>query len=172
MTAIDKAAIAWTIAIVVVGVGIASMHDQFQASSTPQATSPVVKTEPAATTKSILEKASMPGWDRVESIQDPGIGHETHQLAVILPPSDKVYSGTITYDASEPIQLVTLIGPIPEGELAGQPTWTTDGKTKYALVLADPKKSAGSWVFSGNALAIHTMNKDPFTVSYAIVLND
>ncbi len=106
------------------------------------------------------------------SEQDPGMGHESHQLAVLLPPMDKkIYRGHLTYDASEPIQLVTLIGPIPEGELAGQPTWTTDGKTKYALVLVDPKKSAGSWVFSGNALAVHTMNETPFTVSYAIVLN-
>jgi hypothetical protein len=106
------------------------------------------------------------------SVQDPGIGHESHQLAVLLPPSDKIYRGHITYDASEPIQLVTLIGPLKEGELAGQPTWTTDGITKYALVFVDPKKSAGSWVFSGNALAIHTKNTDPFTVSYAIVLTE
>jgi hypothetical protein len=88
-----------------------------------------------------------------------------------LPPSDKPYRGHITY-ASEPIQLVTLIGPLKEGDLAGQPTWTTDGKTKYALVLVDPKKSAGSWVFSGNALAMHTMNKNLFIVIYAIVLTE
>ena len=109
--------------------------------------------------------------ETITSKQDPGIGHESHQLAMILPPeTGKTYRGHLTYDASEPIQLVTLIGPIPEGELVGQPTWTKDGKTKYALVLVDPKKSAGSWVFSGNALAIHTMNPEPFTVSYSLVL--
>ncbi|BDQ30372.1 hypothetical protein NZNM25_09860 [Nitrosopumilus zosterae] len=53
-----------------------------------------------------------------------------------------------------------------------QPTWTPDGKTHYALVFVDPKKSAGSWVFSGNALAIHSMNETPFTVSYAVVLTE
>jgi hypothetical protein len=26
----------------------------------------------------------------------------------------------------------------------------------------------GTWVFSGNALAIHTMNDEPFTVSYTV----
>ena len=67
---------------------------------------------------------------------------------------------------------MTLIGPIPEGELGGQATWTTDGITKYAMVLVDPKKSAGSFVFSGNALAIHTTNETPFTVSYAIALTE
>ena len=107
------------------------------------------------------------------SSQDPGLGHESHQLAVLLAPENgKKYRGHMTYDASEPIQLVTLIGPIPEGDLAGQPTWTTDGKTKYALVLVDPKKSAGSFVFSGNALAVHTTNETPFTVSYSIVLTE
>jgi hypothetical protein len=106
------------------------------------------------------------------SMQDPGIGHESHQLAVLLPPSDKVYRGHLTYDASEPIQLVTLIGPLKEGQLSGQPTWSPDGKTHYALVFVDPKKSAGSWVFSGNALAVHTLNETPFTVSYAIALTE
>lgn len=104
--------------------------------------------------------------------QDPGLGHESHQLAVLLPPRDKPYSGHLTYDASEPIQLVTLVGPVSPKHQGGQPTWTPDGKTHYALVLVDPKKSAGSWVFSGNALAVHTMNEKPFTVSYSVVLTE
>ncbi len=103
---------------------------------------------------------------------DPGQGHESHQLAILLPPNSKPYRGHMTYDASEPIQLVTLIGPLAEGELAGQPTWTADGITKYALVFVDPKKSSGSWVFSGNAVALHTMKETPFTVSYSIVLTE
>jgi len=108
----------------------------------------------------------------ITSKQDPGIGHETHQLAVILPPREQPYSGHLTYDASEPIQLVSLIGPVSPKHMQGQPTWSSDGKTHYALVFVDPKKSAGSWVFSGNAMAIHTMNETPFTVSYAVVLTE
>ena len=102
------------------------------------------------------------------SMQDPGIGHETHQLAIILPPSAMVYKGILSYDASEPIQLVALHGPLAEGEDGGQPIWTPDGETKFALTFIDPETSMGSWVFTGNALAVHTMNTNPFTVSYSV----
>ncbi|HXV66063.1 MAG TPA: hypothetical protein VD731_02385 [Nitrosopumilaceae archaeon] len=119
-----------------------------------------------------MEKSDHPMWKSatgtITSVQDPGIGHETHQLAIILPPSDKVYKGMFSYDASEPIQLVALHGPLADGEDAGQPIWTPDGKTKFALTFIDPKTSMGSWAFTGNALAIHTMNKVPFTASYSV----
>jgi hypothetical protein len=39
--------------------------------------------------------------DTIQSKTDPGLGHEQHQLAVILPPSDKMYKGVLTYSASE-----------------------------------------------------------------------
>jgi hypothetical protein len=102
-------------------------------------------------------------------MQDPGIGHETHQLAIILPPTDKVYKGILSYSTSEPIQLVALHGPLAEGEDAGQAIWTPDGKTKFALTLVDPKTAMGSWMFTGNAIAVHTMNTKQFTVSYSVV---
>ena len=104
----------------------------------------------------------------MESLPDPGIGHESHQIAILLPPSDKVYSGALTYTASEPIQLISLHGPLAEGEDAGQPIWTTDDETKFALTFVDPETNMGTWMFSGNALAVHTMNTDPFTVSYSV----
>lgn len=103
------------------------------------------------------------------SIQDPGQGHESHQLAIILPPSDKVYKGILTYSASENIQLVALHGPLAPGEDAGQAIWTPDGKTKFALTFVDPANSMGTWVFSGNALAVHTKKTTPFQVSYSVV---
>jgi len=164
MTSIDKAAIAWTIAIVVVGVAIAGMGDQLQSPAMTPTTG--VEKESADTTQPTVSKPTMAGWDRVESVQDPGVGHETHQLAIILPPSDKVYSGTIQYDASEPIQLVALHGPLGPGEDKGQPIWTPDGKTKFALTFVDQKKSRGTWDFAGNALAVHTMKTTPFTTDY------
>jgi len=104
----------------------------------------------------------------MESMVDPGLGHEYHQLAIILPPSEDVYSGILTYSASEPIQLVSLHGPLAEGEDKGQAIWTPDGETKFALTFVDNKASMGSWKFSGNALAVHTMKTDPFTVSYSV----
>jgi len=103
------------------------------------------------------------------SVQDPGQGHESHQLAIILPPSDKVYKGILSYSASENIQLVALHGPLAPGEDAGQAIWTPDGETKFALTFVDPKNSMGTWAFSGNALAVHTMKTTPFQVSYSVV---
>jgi len=104
----------------------------------------------------------------ITSMQDPGVGHETHQLAIILPPSDKIYRGHLTYSASEPIQLVALHGPLSEDQVKGQPIWTPDGDTKFGLTFVDPATAMGTWTFSGNALAVHTMNSDPFTVTYAV----
>src|SRR3989337_219546 len=133
---------------------------------------PSVPKKEVTPSEPVSEKVAPPMWqsasDTIKSIQDPGIGHETHQLAIILPPSDKVYKGLFSYDASEPIQLVALHGPLADGEDNGQPIWTPDGKTKFALTLIDPQSSMGSWIFTGNALAVHTMNKDPFTVSYSV----
>ena len=103
------------------------------------------------------------------SSQDPGLGHESHQLAVLLTPRDTPYAGYVTFDASEPVQVVTLLGPIPKTDLKLVPSWTPDGKTYYALVLV-PAKSSGSVAFSGNAVALHTMHDTPFTVSYSLVL--
>jgi len=104
----------------------------------------------------------------IQSMQDPGLGHESHQLTILLPPSDKIYKGIVSYDVSEPIQLVALHGPLAEGEDSGQPIWTPDGETKFALTLVDPETSMGSWLFTGNALAVHTMNEEQFTVSYSV----
>ena len=119
-------------------------------------------TKPAMHTSVIASKT-------VTSVQDPGLGHESHQLAVILAPSEKIYKGSITFSASEPVQLVALTGPLAEGEDKGQPIWTPDGTTKFALTLVDPQAASGTWNFAGNALAVHTKTTEPFTVSYTVV---
>lgn len=176
MAAIDKAAIAWTIAIVAFGAGIAGMGDNLTSSSAPAQTStppPVMEEKPAMAEKSMMEdkgvmKAAMPGWERAESMQDPGIGHEKHQLAVLLPPSEKTYKGTLQYDASEPIQLVTLRGPLAPNEFTAKPIWTPDGETKFELTLVDQKSAKGTWDFSGNALAVHTFNQNQFIIDYKV----
>jgi len=105
----------------------------------------------------------------VHSMQDPGLGHEEHSIALILPPRDIPYQGgVIAYSASEDIQLVALIGPLEEDEIHGQTIWTPDGETKYALILIEGS-NMGVWnTFSGNALALHTMNPDGFTASYTL----
>ena len=108
----------------------------------------------------------------ITSMQDPGIGHESHQLAIILPPSQNVYVGKITYSASQPVQYVTLTGPIAEEDIGGQPTWTADGETHYALTIVDMELASGGWFFAGNALALHTMNPTPFSSTYSVVYAD
>jgi len=104
----------------------------------------------------------------IDSMQDPGMGHESHQLAIILPPTDKIYKGVLSYSASEPIQLVALHGPLAEAEDQGQPIWAPDNKTKFALTFVDKETNMGSWLFTGNALAVHTKNTEQFTTSYSV----
>jgi len=116
----------------------------------------------------ITIKPLQAGWQRMESLQHQGIGHESHQAVMILPLGDKVYSGTLQYNASEPVQLITLHGPLKEGEDKGQATWTLDGVTKYALTFVDQKNATGTWIFSGNALAVHTKKTTPFTLDYKL----
>jgi hypothetical protein len=67
----------------------------------------------------------------IQSDTDPGKGHDQHQLAVLLAPRDRSYTGLLTYSASENVQLVALHGPLPEGKVKGQTIWTPDGKTKF-----------------------------------------
>jgi len=105
----------------------------------------------------------------ITSMQDPGIGHEEHSIALILPLRDIPYQGgVIAYSASEDIQLVALIGPLDDDQINGQAIWTADGETKYALTLVEGG-NMGVWnTFSGNALALHTFNPDGFTASYSL----
>ena len=93
-------------------------------------TPPTPKTEQTPTvpktetkTQQTMDKVDH-GWKyssgTITSTQDPGIGHETHQLAIILPPTSNVYKGILSYDASEPIQLIALHGPLEKGQEKGQ----------------------------------------------------
>jgi len=68
------------------------------------------------------------------SVVDPGMGHEDHQIAIILPPSDNVYIGRMSFSASEPVQYVMLMSPVGPELNNGQPIWTPDGgETNYPI---------------------------------------
>ncbi len=108
----------------------------------------------------------------ITSQDDPGMGHGDHEIAVILPPSDKMYIGKITFSASEPVQYVTIIGPLGPGEDQGQPIWELADGTKYSLVIVDNGLKSGGWYFAGNALALHTMNAEPFTATYSVAYSE
>ena len=180
MVSIDKAAIVLTMAIVAIALGFTATGGTIQDAG-PTVSTPTVSTETSESetpssfgadlAAKVREEAGNPlksGWERTTSMLDPGVAHETHQIAILLAPSDKVYSGTLSYDASESIQLVTLHGPLADGEDKGQAIWTPDGVTKFALTFVDPNNAKGEWQFAGNALAVHTMNTEPFIVDYKI----
>jgi len=102
------------------------------------------------------------------SMQDPGQGHESHQLALILSPNKgAIYDGSITYTASEPVQIVVL-HEIDKEDAKGQPTWTVDSDTVFGLTLVDPSTNAGSYEFTGAALALHTKNTNKFTTTVSV----
>lgn len=87
MTAVDKAAIAWTIAIVVVGVAIAGMGDQLQ-------------TSPASQTlqqKDSMEKASEPVQKMEKSMEE-----QKEMIQPKVTPEPKVMEGPVTVEVSIP----------------------------------------------------------------------
>jgi len=104
----------------------------------------------------------------ITSSQDPGQGHENHQLALILSPNEgTLYDGSMTFTSSEPTQIVVL-HEINSQETKGQPTWTVDGKTVYGLSLIDLQKNSGSFEFTGAALALHSPNSKEFTTTVSV----
>ena len=104
----------------------------------------------------------------ITSSQDPGQGHENHQLALILSPNEgTIYDGSMTFTSSEPVQIVVL-HEINLEESKGQPTWTVDGKTTYGLSLIDLQKNSGSFEFTGAALALHSPNSKEFTTTVSV----
>lgn len=102
----------------------------------------------------------------ITSVQDPGQGHEGHQLALILSPSEgTIYDGSLTFTASEPVQIVVL-HEITEDDVKGQPIWTIDGDKIYGLSLIEKGKS-NSFEFTGAALALHSPNSQ-FTATVSV----
>ncbi|MEE9565551.1 MAG: hypothetical protein V3V83_02040, partial [Nitrosopumilaceae archaeon] len=104
----------------------------------------------------------------ISSSQDPGQDHASHQIALILSPnSGTIYDGSLTYTASEPVQIAVL-HEINREDAKDQPTWTVDGKTIYGLTLIDQGTNSGSIEFTGAALALHTTNSQPFTTTVSV----
>jgi hypothetical protein len=117
----------------------------------------------------------------VASEQDPLPGHEAHEIAFVLPPRNDgaVYSGVLTYTASKPVEVVVLHKYDPQNstdvpEAYGTELTSTlpgDGGN-VAITLFRPPYEAGinsaSVPFTGNALALHTLEDDPFTATYTV----
>jgi len=104
----------------------------------------------------------------ITSSQDPGQGNENQQLILVLSPNkDTLYDGSITFSSSEPMQ-VAILHEISANEAKGQPTWTVDGNTIYALSLIDPVTKSDSIEFTGAALALHSSNSKEFTATVSV----
>ncbi|QUC64652.1 hypothetical protein NsoK4_09605 [Nitrosopumilus sp. K4] len=104
----------------------------------------------------------------ITSTQDPGMGHESHQLAMILSPNQgTIYDGSMTFSSSEPVQIVVL-HEINQNDAKGQPTWSIDGKTLYGLSLVDVNKKSDSFEFTGAALGLHSPNSKEFTATVSL----
>src|ERR671910_2453546 len=117
----------------------------------------------------------------VASGQDPLPGHESHELAFVLPPRSDggVYSGVLTYTASKPVEVVVLHNYDPQNTTAIPEEYGTEltsplpgGGGNIAITLFQPPYEAGinsaSVPFTGNGLALHTLEDDPFTATYTV----
>jgi hypothetical protein len=111
------------------------------------------------------------------STQDPLPGHEAHQAVIAAPPREdgKIYSGVATFTASQPVEVVVLHGYTPSqapDQARGEPLNAPFGNGKVAISLmkqfTDTPINAGSFEFAGNALAFHTLDGKPFTVTYTV----
>jgi len=104
----------------------------------------------------------------ITSSQDPGQGHENHQLALILSPNEgTLYDGSMTFTSSESVQIVVL-HEINSQEIKDQPTWTVNGNTVYGYSLIDLQENSGSFEFTGAALALHSPNSKEFTATVSV----
>jgi len=107
---------------------------------------------------------------------DPLPGHSAHQLVMAIPPrSDgKVWVGTVTWTASNPVEVVVLHGynsSVTADAAHGQPLTAPFGKGSVAISLVKTPSgtpvASGSMPFVGNAIAFHTLNGDKFVVTYS-----
>ena len=124
----------------------------------------------------------------VSSDVDPLKGHEGHQAAVILPPRNDsaVYSGTLTFTASKPVQVAVInlynldnatTSQIPEKFgtlLTAAPPWNTSATVTPLMMnveYLDSPTMSKSVLFVGNLVALHTMDGEPFIANYVVAPN-
>ena len=102
------------------------------------------------------------------SSEDPGEGHSNEQLAMVLAPNNgTLYDGTLTYTASEPIEIIVL-HKIDKNDSKGQPVWTVDNNTIYAETILNSNSTGGTLDFAGSAIGIHSTNSSQFTTTISI----
>ena len=114
-------------------------------------------------------------------------GFEGQQSATILPLREdgSVYSGVLTFTATEPVDVVVLnvqtlnetersiLNATEDGELGTLVTSPIDNETSIAVTsitptYGDAPAPSASIPFTGNALWLHTPEGTPFAATYAI----
>jgi len=104
----------------------------------------------------------------ITSSQDPGLGHENHQLALILSPNEgTIYDGSMTFTSSESVKVV-ILHEISHNDVQGQDVWNVNEGTIYGLSLIDPEKKSGSFEFTGAGVALHSTNSKEFTTTVSV----
>lgn len=123
------------------------------------------------------------GMSQPAPVRHPG--QPSHEVVFALPLRDdgKVWSGTVTFTASKPIEAEILHTYAPEQKpdsLHGEPYHAVlPGNKSIAItqmrdIVDVPIEingtgiSSGSFNFVGNALVFHKTNGEPFTVTYTI----
>ena len=124
----------------------------------------------------------------VTSSPVPLPGLEGEQRATILPlrPGGSIYSGVLTYTASEPVNVVILNvqnlneterailnATAEDGELGPLLTAVLDNRTSLALTVITPQYGdspapSASIPFAGNAVWLHLAEDTPFAATYAV----
>jgi hypothetical protein len=125
----------------------------------------------------------------VTSSPVPIPGFEGQQRATILPltPDGTIYTGVVTYTATEPVNFVILnmqnlneterailnATGDDDGELGTLVTAPVDNQTSLAITIITPEYGdspapSASIPFAGNAVWLHTTTGEPFAATYAV----
>ena len=109
---------------------------------------------------------------------DPVPGHSAHQLVLVIPPREDgmIWKGIITWTSNVPVDVVVLHeydSSMEIDERGGPliaPSPFKDGEIAITLVHPDSGSivPSGSLSFAGSALAFHTIDGTPFTVTYTV----
>ena len=111
----------------------------------------------------------------------PSAEEGDENVAFILPPRNdgSVYSGVLTYTASKPVGVLVLHKYDPQNSTTIPEDYGTeltaelpDGSGNVAMTLFQPPYTGGvnaaSVPFTGNGLALHTLDEGPFTATYTV----
>ncbi len=103
----------------------------------------------------------------IQSMPSLGLGQEDHQMALVLSPNEgTIYDGSVTFTSSMPVH-VMILHEIGEDDSNGQPVWTVDDITYYALTLLEPA-AADTVEFTGAALGLYSPMPDEFVATLSV----